>query len=293
VAAYAARFLSIYPAPKADITVHAVDNSFSGGVDASGNGFDNLIQEMVNLRQKDHAAGNVYYLAAITPTSDFGSYCGNGCVTGLSPVASDGDSSNYVATSIGMFPNDSSGDDAATETAVHEVGHAHGLEHSPCGGAASPDPQYPYSNASIGVWGYDLSTKQLMNPSTATDMMGYCDTTFVSDYVYNELFNRMKSDNNAAMVYGTEVERPYRFLNVRKDGSVDWGRETPLSTPPRGEAHTVTFLGANGAALGTATAAFYRYDHLAGGYLLVPNDAPAGTVKVSISGPHVTTMIAR
>ena len=38
----------------------------------------------------------------------------------------------------------------SVNTAAHEVGHAHGREHAPCGGAQSTDPSFPYSNGGIG-----------------------------------------------------------------------------------------------------------------------------------------------
>ncbi|MCY3943967.1 MAG: Ig-like domain-containing protein, partial [Gemmatimonadetes bacterium] len=42
----------------------------------------------------------------------------------------------------------------ATELA-HEVGHTLDLLHAPCGGALGTDPEFPYDNGGIGVWGYD------------------------------------------------------------------------------------------------------------------------------------------
>ena len=39
---------------------------------------------------------------------------------------------------------------------AHEVGHTLDLQHAPCGGALFTDPGFPYSNGSIGMWGYEL-----------------------------------------------------------------------------------------------------------------------------------------
>ena len=48
-----------------------------------------------------------------------------------------------------------------------------------------PDPDYPYPDGSIGVWGYDLLDGRLVDPSTA-DLMSYCDPAWISDYSFNK-----------------------------------------------------------------------------------------------------------
>ena len=56
---------------------------------------------------------------------------------------------------------------------AHEFGHNFSLPHAPCGGAAGPDPAFPYPDGSIGAWGYDSSGGSLVRPSTP-DVMTYC-----------------------------------------------------------------------------------------------------------------------
>ena len=67
---------------------------------------------------------------------------------------------------------------------THEVGHTTNLWHAPCGGAYSPPwYEYPYSDGSIGVWGYDIAKSQLLEPWLYTDVMGYCyDNMWISDF---------------------------------------------------------------------------------------------------------------
>ena len=67
---------------------------------------------------------------------------------------------------------------------AHELGHTMSLGHPPCGGASNQDPSYPYSNGSIGVWGYDFRDGgSLVAPHNA-DLMSYCGTgvLWISDY---------------------------------------------------------------------------------------------------------------
>ncbi len=68
---------------------------------------------------------------------------------------------------------------------AHELGHAmYLIWHAPCNlGFAyeSADLNYPYNDGSIGVWGYDARSGELVPPSTP-DVMGYCIPAWISDY---------------------------------------------------------------------------------------------------------------
>ena len=71
---------------------------------------------------------------------------------------------------------------ADPETHAHELGHNWYLAHAPCG---NPMPSgisedYPYEDGSIGRWGWNPMTMELMDPGTYTDLMGYCRTQWIS-----------------------------------------------------------------------------------------------------------------
>jgi hypothetical protein len=153
--------------------------------------------------------------------------------------------------------------------------------HSPCGGASSPDPRYPYAGGGIGVQGYDLVNKQFVSASMGKDVMGYCEPEWISDYTYQALLERMQAVNMVADVHGLRARERFRFLNVAPGAAPSWGSEISLRHHPAGEERTVTFYGADGSIVGTGVAHYFRYDHLAGGYLLVP-EGPAGAVRVAI-----------
>ena len=68
---------------------------------------------------------------------------------------------------------------------AHELGHNMNLRHAPCGGAGGPDPNYPYANGIIGIWGYDIHEHQLLDPSDYNDVMGYCSSDWISDYHFS------------------------------------------------------------------------------------------------------------
>ena len=76
---------------------------------------------------------------------------------------------------------------------AHEEGHNFNRPHSPCGGAGSPDPNYPYAGGVIGVPGWDVfaSSNNLKRSISAIlpDIMGYCSNQWISDYVYTSELN--------------------------------------------------------------------------------------------------------
>lgn len=71
------------------------------------------------------------------------------------------------------------------EIIAHELGHNLSLAHSPCSSYQSIDPDYPYEDGSIGVWGYDMKKGLLVNPKTP-DLMGRCTGVWISDYHFNK-----------------------------------------------------------------------------------------------------------
>ena len=81
---------------------------------------------------------------------------------------------------------------SGSEVAAHELGHNWGRTHAPSPCVATPpgslDAQYPHSNGSVGVFGFDVSTGSLKD-ATLGDVMGYCDPTWIGDYTYKAVLN--------------------------------------------------------------------------------------------------------
>ncbi len=84
------------------------------------------------------------------------------------------------------------GRDDSADTGAHELGHNLGRNHAPCGNVAGADPAFPYPGGKIGSWGYDAARKVLVNPATTTDLMGYCDPAWVSDFNYLAVQSRLE-----------------------------------------------------------------------------------------------------
>ena len=113
-------------------------------------------------------------------------------VLGVAPVNSDPPVMEDAATRFGAGlwnPNDIT---ESVNTIVHEVGHAQGAPHAPCGIFDAPDPDYPHADASIGVRGLDPLNGQMYSPSIHTDFMSYCRPFWVSDYRFTKSYNHQR-----------------------------------------------------------------------------------------------------
>jgi len=96
--------------------------------------------------------------------------------------------------------------------AAHELGHNLSLEHAPCGGARDSDPGFPHVGGLSGIYGLDVAAMVLKLPSL-TDLMGYCDNTWISDYHYLKAMNHRRV-NAVALVMSARSE----------PGLLVWGR---------------------------------------------------------------------
>lgn len=92
-----------------------------------------------------------------------------------------------VGGGIGFVGYPVSAGSPSLRVVAHELGHNFGQWHAPCGNPSGIDQNYPYAGGSIGSWGFDPSSNTLVNPATFKDIMGYCGTNWVSDYMYRRV----------------------------------------------------------------------------------------------------------
>ena len=98
------------------------------------------------------------------------------------------------AGGVARLPGRSSFSQPYADILAHELGHNLYLFHAPCGGAGGPDPSFPYSDGSIGAWGYDFRDGgRLVRPS-APDLMSYCGPKWISDYHFTNALRFRLSD---------------------------------------------------------------------------------------------------
>ena len=174
---------TLLPIGDMQVTVH---DTYTTGADlTTGNGWIIFLREITTMREMEGSRG-YYYGAVVLPS---GSAWG-----GL----------GWIGTPVSVG--------RPTEgTFAHELGHNMRLLHAPCGGAGSPDAEYPYDGGEIGIWGYNFNGAKLIDPSQYKDLMGYCDPNWVSDYHFERALEH-RLDTEAARSRRNAQALPERTL---------------------------------------------------------------------------------
>ena len=205
----------------------------SQSLSSGGSGWSTVLSELRALRTADGSTRDYYGVARVNYTSG---------VAGI----------GYIGAPVSMGW-DYSG--SAPGVMAHEIGHTFGRQHAPCGGVSGADPNYPYSGGTIGVYGMNVASRTVI-PPTHTDLMGYCGSTWISDYTYQGVLS-FRGSSSAAMAASVAAEPARSALLV-------WGRisrsgevvlepafrlVTAPSLPERGGRYSVEGRDANGAVL--------------------------------------------
>jgi len=189
-----------------------IAEQFSTNVDFGGGEQAAWVQILGELDLKRVAeASRRYYVGALRPPPGvtYTQYGGFGYVP-FNPASTGPGTRTNVLVGVGWFNRERQ----TTELVAHELGHNHGRRHAPCGGAANPDPQYPYAGATIGVDGFDMYTWSLSGSgsliqvpaSLAFDFLSYCTPAWVSDYTYAALLNARLAAGPVAAAQGDVCE---------------------------------------------------------------------------------------
>lgn len=266
------KMYALYPSPRIDVTVHDPVPFTEKISPVDDNAWSDLFDATLSLRAKEKPDPDVYYYGIVAPAPTLQTYCKTGCIGGLGPGFGKTFAAIRAAVGIG-YPST-----FAEDTFVQEIGHAHGIDHAPCGGATGADKKYPYAKAKIGSWGYDLVTKGLRAPDKFYDMMSYCEPTWISDYNFGKLAAEMRYVNKVAR-QSSEVGR-YRISFVGEGGEAELGPAVHTSELPIGEPRRVALLGGGGKVVRNTVATFVRYSRGSRGVLIVPDHAEAVAVRV-------------
>ena len=260
-------FLKLYPVSDVEVTVRE-PAPWDGELSPDGSGWTGPGLRLLGFRNTDGASEDVYYYGMFNPTETLQQFCITGCLLGVTLLNDSPPDTGSVTLRLALGVGFT---EPAPGIAAHEIGHAHGRRHSPCGPAgnipADIDPEFPYDEGNIGVWGYDIVEGDLHDPDDSTDIMGYCDDQWISDFTYTALHRRGQNVNLTWAAPGPS--RTWDVIVIDEQGAGVWAASAERRRGVAGEQVPVTLLGADGSTA-AVRGVYAGYDHLPGGWLLVP-----------------------
>ena len=221
LAVYGQTLLAMYPIDNVTFTVGS-SVTIDYPVD-----WETALDQMRAKRKSDMAAADVYYFGLLKPQDTFNAFCGQGCTAGIGYVT-DAKTADYRAAMGVAYADRISG-----ITMAHEIGHNHGRNHAPCvppgSSISGVDPSYPFTDGRTGIIGYDFRSKSLLSDK-GTDLMGYCDNVWLSEYTYGGITERVATVNAAKFeVTESAALQTWRVLLVGGSKGARWG--VPVTTP--------------------------------------------------------------
>jgi hypothetical protein len=165
-------------------------------------GWSTLLQVVRDLRAADRPPPDLFYFGLVAPAASIEAYCGPSCIAGISYRPSGSKIDGRVSVGLGFTGP------SAAEGMAHELGHALGRRHAPCGGVKDADLDYPHAEGDIGVWGFDERLPRLLLPPASKDIMGYCGPRWVSDYTFGALAARLAEVNATSRGQALTIEDP-------------------------------------------------------------------------------------
>jgi hypothetical protein len=278
------RLVQLYPVSEITLDV-AAPLTLTKPLPPNGDdAWDNALETLLTARDEAGAPDDVFYYGMLTPAASYDAYCDDGCYLGLSYIG--GPDSPYEHGSVGLTAfADGSGATDAWDTLAHELGHALGREHSPCGVDEDLDVGFPYPAGDLGTtFGFDQELQKLLDPRVYRDVMGYCTPVWVSDYTYRGLFESLAAidEQPALRTWGIVYPEQLRVARIGRAGATSWraDRTGKLGSNLR----SVTLLDAAKRPLSVTHVRFRRLDHLPGGtvWLRAADLAQSGAAWVDL-----------
>ena len=267
IAALERRLLQLYPSTDVEVSL-LPPVTLGYVVNGAGDGWDDALDEIYTQRAAAAPPRNVFYFGMLAPDASYSSYCADECILGYSNIADADDVDSRGSIGVTVFP-DGSGTKDAWDTVAHELGHALGRDHAPCG-LKDPDPSYPYSGAGMGgIYGFDFEQMRLIKPKQYRDVMSYCAPIWISNYTYSGIFERLDYIGHEAFrTLSLGPSELFRLARIRRTGESLWlgDRKRHGSATPQ----VVDLLDSAGQRVGSVVGQIVHVDHAPGGYVWLP-----------------------
>ena len=197
--------------------------AWASAIDPIGsNDWFDLLEHIRSIHAVDNPASHVQYLALANPKDTYAEFCGGGCFKGKAYI-----NSNILLLEPEWQTAVAIGYDTHYDTALHEVAHSLGLNHtSECNAMSLP--------------GWDERTQTLLPIATHSDLMTPCKNRWVSADITPKLHQRLIELQTFTTI--DAPSRPHRILSIRADSSTSWGTERLLVEAPPGVDGVVSVL---------------------------------------------------
>ena len=266
-----------FPVSTLNITARAPFD-YDNELTAEGLSWGRFLEAVLALRERDGAPDTTFYYGVIEPTESEDDFCPRGCVAGVAAVPEPGAIYTRGAVGLGYLRK------GFAQVFTHEMGHATGREHTPCGRPGFVDPDYPHGNARIGASGYDLLTDTFFRASNTHDFMSYCSPSWVSDYTFARIFERLRFINE------TSAFAPWPALDVRAaiatEKGAAWGHRASLRSRS-GERVSIQYEDATGLFVAIEDVQITRLSHGAGTIFWIPDIQPVDAAHVRLPNGHI------
>ena len=189
------------------------------------------------------------------------------------------------------------------EVLAHEVGHNMSLMHAPCGYTTQRDPNFPYKDGNIGVYGYDARSGELVDPSTP-DLMSYCHPQWISDYNFKKALEyRIQAEARPPALAARDRSQGSRLLlwgHVSAEGELRLDPAFSLDAPAKRPSGSGPYRVEGFARDGTSAFALdFDMDKVSEGggsflfLVLFGEDRLASLERIALSGPEGSTALER
>lgn len=260
----------MYPVREVDLRV--LDPQPTDVVIEASSGLGDLLEDLAAWRVEQQIPTDAYVYGLVQPASTFSAFCRSGCTTGLSYLVSNPNADGLRA-SVGV-----GFESVSADTFVHELGHAHGRRHAPCGNVGNPDPDYPHAGGSIGAPGWDVLTGELLDSRQYKDFMGYCTPRWVSAYQLDALHAHIMAVRGVQRLGEPTLESVWTVA-LRPGLTPRLRRVAEGVVQPGGAPMPVDVLDARGEWIQTVQGSAHAFGHGGGGTLQVP-DAGGAAIRL-------------
>ena len=188
-------------------------------------------------RVADTTSRDAYWIGVVRPPSGFTfTNFGGFSYIPTNPAAVGPGTRTSTVVQTGWFNNQGQ----TADLVAHELGHAVGRRHAPCGGSSAVDASYPVPGGVIGTVGHDVyswairqTSSAPSRPASTGDLMGYCFPVWASPYTYAGILAARQASVTTALTATAEIKaewaRTRRQHVVVVRGYIDGDRVTLLS----------------------------------------------------------------